>query len=121
MAIDVTVTDAAVEVDITGLDQVWALRRGLRLPIPSITSAKVVPTREAERHRGLRLPGTYWPGRIAAGTFLIDDRPGERAFWFVRRAGRVLVIETTDPRPRFVVLEHESCDDLAWWIGERIG
>lgn len=54
------------------------------------------------------------------GRFTVRDRKGERAFLSVYRDRELLAVETSVPRPRYVILQHPDRHDLAWWIGERV-
>lgn len=125
MAIDAVVNDSTLDVSLTGLDAVWGLRRRVSIPLDTVVSARVTPTASAKEQLGIRLHGTWFPGRLHAGTFLLADRPGPfrtrpRAFVFTRRASTVLEVHTTLNDPAVVLLEHPDAHDLAWFIGERI-
>jgi hypothetical protein len=86
-----------------GLVRFWALSRGVEVPIASVVDVGVsVP---GELPRGMRLPGTYLPGVMTAGTFRSG---GERALWMVGRNSTVLVIELTGERYRHLVLGVED-------------
>lgn len=88
-----------------GLMRVWALSTGLDCPITSIVDIGVGDTRELSR--GFRAPGTYLPGVMIAGTF--RARTGN-ALWLVGRQRRVLVIELTDEKWRYLILGVEDPD-----------
>jgi hypothetical protein len=59
-------TELAVR--LTLLEQFGALSRGPRVPIDAIADVRAVPSAWQEL-RGLRAPGTGWPGKIALGTW----------------------------------------------------
>ncbi|MCB0978844.1 MAG: hypothetical protein KDB02_15425 [Acidimicrobiales bacterium] len=86
-----------------GFMRVWALSRGIDCPTTSVVDVGVSATKDL--HRGRRLPGTYLPGVMTAGTFRSKDG---RALWLVGRHREVLVIELTDERYRFLVLGVED-------------
>lgn len=86
-----------------GLMRVWALSRGIDCPTASIVDIGVSATKEL--HRGARLPGTYLPGVMTAGTFRSRDG---RSLWIVGRHAEVLVIELTGERYRYLVLGVED-------------
>jgi hypothetical protein len=65
--------------------------------------------------------GAYLPGYVAAGWFLVPDRPGARQFCCVQRDRDVLVVDTDLERPTRLVLQHPDRARLAWWIAERVG
>ncbi|WP_067830683.1 hypothetical protein [Nocardia inohanensis] len=75
-----------------GWHKVWALKGRLVIPLSSVR--KVVADPEiAARPKGIRLPGTYIPRVITAGTYLHD---GKRWFWDVRDPAKAVVIDLTD-------------------------
>jgi hypothetical protein len=71
-----------------GWDRVWALKRELAVPLAHVRGVEPAP--EGLRPRGLRAPGSYWPGLIAAGTY---RRRTGKEFWSVRDRFRAIVVE----------------------------
>jgi len=59
---------AHLAVRLSLLEQFGALSRGPRVPLESVASVRAVPSAWSEL-RGLRAPGTGWPGKIALGTW----------------------------------------------------
>jgi len=86
--IQVTVSPDALLIEPEGLDVFWTVRRRVTIPIAAIESVRVVRRDQAPRP-GIRLPGTYFPGLIVAGSF---GTGANRAFWDVRRGQYVLLI-----------------------------
>jgi hypothetical protein len=82
-----------------GWHRLWSLRRRIEVPVTSVRSARVDPTRPL-RPRGPRMPGTYWSGRIAAGTYRWK---GYKAFWDVSNRQNVVTIELDVPEPAATV------------------
>lgn len=96
------VTGDHLDLWLDGWDAIWALRRHLEVPLAHVVAARVVPRAEA-LPAGIRLGGTWVPGRIAAGRFW---RPSAgRSFWSVRRAQEVLLVELRAHPYRRLVLE----------------
>ena len=111
MSVAVDVSGGEVAVRIGGIDRLWALTSGLRVPLDAVRGARVVDKRKAMAGASrLRLPGTYWPGVIRAGSYGFGDR---RELWCVRRADRVLVIELDGQRYRRVVVEVPDAERAA--------
>jgi hypothetical protein len=94
-------------VRVSGKDALYAMSRGMTIPLASIQGVAVVPAADVPR-TGMRLPGTSIPRVLRAGSF--GTQP-ERDFWLVRRAEELLVVdlrpggryrrlvlEVTDPR-----------------------
>ncbi|MCW3840667.1 hypothetical protein ONA70_11210 [Micromonospora yasonensis] len=92
MAVQVDVDPERLIVRLTGADRLWALSAGVRAPTAAVTGVRPVSRAEAyARGSGWRLPGTFWPGLIMAGTYL--SRTHGRSFWCVHRAEEVLLVE----------------------------
>jgi hypothetical protein len=89
-----------------GLMRVWALTKGIDVPVTSILDVGVHERRGLLRgFIGWRTPGTYLPGFMVAGTY---RSKGEKDLWMVGRARHVLVIELTGEAYRRVVVQVED-------------
>ncbi len=86
-----------------GLVRVWALSRGVELPITSVVDVGVSERKDLVL--GMRFPGTHLPGVLTAGTF---RSRGEKSLWMVGRNEKVLVIELTGEKYRHLVLGVED-------------
>jgi hypothetical protein len=120
MSVHLVVEDDAVDIRLTGLDAVAALRTHLRIAMDDVTGVHVVPTSEARRSVRWRVGGTAVPGLVMAGWYTQRERPGARQWWSTYRDDEVLVIDTRLERPSRVVVQHPDRHDLAWFIGERL-
>lgn len=98
MAVTVSVEGGDLAVRATGWDAVWALTRGVRVPLSAVRSVTVVPPKPALRAAGLRVMGTYVPRTVAAGRFW---RPRHRELWLARWPERVLAIDCARPPAGF--------------------
>lgn len=87
-----------------GLVRLWALSRGIDVPVTSISDVGVTSRREM-RVKGFRAPGTHLPGVMTAGTFRSRDG---KALWMAGRAKTLLVIELHDESYRHVVVQVED-------------
>jgi hypothetical protein len=85
----ITVSGDRLSVELTGWEPLWALKRRVDVPLASVVRVAAGPE-HARRPRGLRLPGSYFPGVIAAGTY---RGRGHSEFWSVRRPERAVVID----------------------------
>ncbi len=97
--IDVDVVAGEVVVTLTGLDQVFTLRRTVRVPLAAIIAVRPAPEMIDSRPVGMRMPGSFVPfrpGPLFAGTF--RERGGRRTFWALRRAkaDQILRIDLAD-------------------------
>ena len=97
----VTIEDDHLLIEVHGLDKLWALKSHLKIPLANVRGATVDPG-IAMDYQGWRGPGTYLPGVITAGTFHQD---GERIFWDVHDASKVVVIELDHESYRRLVIE----------------
>jgi len=88
-----------------GLVRLWALSKGVEVPVSSIVDVGVSPRNGLAR--GTRSPGTHLPGVMTAGTFRQLGR-GEKDLWMVGRNEHVLVIELTGEKYRHLVLGVED-------------
>ena len=100
-------------------DRLLCLRASVRVPLREIRAVRVVDRGELPRP-GLRLPGSYLPGVLTAGSYGVG---ADRSFWDIRRAERVLlvlcrpgaeyarlVLEVPDPEATALRLSHNLAD-----------
>jgi hypothetical protein len=119
MSVAVDVAGGEVAVRIGGIDRLWSLTSGVRVPLSGVRGAAVVDRRQAlASASALRLPGTSWPGVIRAGSYGLGAR---RELWCVHRADRVLVLELEGQRYRRVVVEVPDAERVARQINEFAG
>ena len=86
---EVELTRNALVIHVQGMDQLWALKSRLEIPLSHVVGAEVDPEIAREWHKGIRAGGTHVPGVITAGTFYQD---GERVFWDVHDPEKTVVI-----------------------------
>lgn len=99
-------------------DVLWTLRRGLTASLDQVETISAVPLASVP-HEGARLPGTYIPGVIRAGSYGIGAR---RDLWDVRCAERVLVVGLRPGAPyRRLVLQVAGVDDEAARLRLAVG
>jgi hypothetical protein len=102
---EVELTRNALVVHVRGMDQLWALKSRLEIPLAHVVGAEVDPEIAREWHKGIRAGGTHVPGVITAGTFYQD---GERVFWDVHDPDKTVVIHLKDERYTRLVIEVEN-------------
>src|SRR5690242_5812221 len=95
----VSVSDGKLIVAIKGWDQVWALKRRLVISLDHVTGIR---TGADEIATGIRIPGTYVPGIVTAGTFY--DK-GEKVFWAVHDSEKAIAIDLRCEEYSMLVLE----------------
>lgn len=97
-------------VKLSALEQLAAFRGDVRVPLSAITSVEVEPDPWGAL-RGIRAPGTGWPGVIAYG---VRRYSGGRDFAAVLRKGPALRIELDDSSPFARLLI--TIDDPEAWV-----
>jgi hypothetical protein len=95
------VDSGSLMVEVEGLHKLWAVKNRLKIPLTHVRTVAVDPD-TARNPVGLRLPGTWIPGVITAGSY---RRAGEWAFWDVRNPDKTIVIELSDERYTRLVVE----------------
>jgi hypothetical protein len=82
-------TDRELVVHLTAWETIWSLRRSFRVPLEQVRGA-TEDNGFGGRALGLRIPGTHFPGLIAAGTFI---KGGDKQFVYTLRRLQTIVIE----------------------------
>ena len=104
MTIYVTRDGDKILFDVKGLHKLWALKSCLEVPRTHIRGAR----RDAAAVRGWkgwRVPGTYVPGLITAGTFYLE---GKRIFWDVSDPAKAVVVTLDDEDYKQLIIEVED-------------
>lgn len=94
--VSVTVSDECLRVRLKGSDAVWALKRGLDVPLSAVSEVRVADDASpwlgaSRRELGLRLPGSAFPGVIAAGSYWSKSRGW--TFCCLHRGQRAVVVD----------------------------
>ena len=100
----VTISDGKLRVEVEGWDKLWALKSHLEIPLEHVKGVRLA---KDEKVKGIRAPGTYFPGIIAAGSF---HQIGKHVFWDVHHPERAIAIDLHDERYTTLVLEVEHPD-----------
>lgn len=96
-------------IGLRGMNKVWAMRSELVIPLESVREVRVDPLPQALT-AGLRLPGTWVPGLLVAGSY---RRPGFRSFLAVRHGRAALVLELEDHEYDRVVVDVDEPELVA--------
>ena len=115
---EVELTRDALVVHVQGMDQLWALKSRLEIPLAHVVDAECDPEIAREWHKGIRAGGTHVPGVITAGTFYRD---GERVFWDVHDPERAVMIQLRDERYARLVIQVENPHATAVAIQGALG
>jgi hypothetical protein len=100
--VDLTVVDGKLILHVQGLDELWALKSTLEIPLLHIAGVRVDPEIARGWRHGLRMPGTNIPGVITAGTFYQD---GKRVFWDVHHSDKTIVIDLRHEKYQQLIVE----------------
>jgi len=100
--VNVTLSSDRVVFEVEGLDQLWALRSRLEIPLTHITNVEIDPDQVGHWWHGWKLMGTEVPGLFAAGTFYYL---GELVFWDVRDPANTIVVSLNHERYKKLILE----------------
>src|SRR3712207_6687387 len=115
---EVELTEDALIVHVRGMDQLWALKSGLEIPLSHVVGAEVSAQEVQRWWQGLRTGGTHMPGVITAGTFYQE---GERVFWDVHDPQKTVVIQLRDERYARLVIGIEDPPATVAAIQEALG
>jgi hypothetical protein len=115
---EVELTRDALVVHVQGMDQLWALKSRLEIPLAHVVGAEVDPEIAREWHKGIGAGGTHVPGVVTAGTFYQE---GERVFWDVHDPEQTVVIQLRDERYARLVIEVENPHATAVAIQGALG
>ena len=102
---EVEITQVTLIVRVKGMDKLLTLKSRLEIPLSHILGAEADPQAASENPKGLRLPASYVPGVITAGTFYRD---GEWVFWDVHDPQNAIVIRLEDERYARLIIEVED-------------
>ncbi len=100
--VDLTVADGKLILHVKGIDQLWAFKSTLEIPLLHIEGVRADPEVAHGWRHGLRMPGTNLPGVITAGTFYQD---GKRVFWDVHNPDKTIVIDLLSEKYQQLIVE----------------
>jgi hypothetical protein len=100
--VDLSVADSKLVLHVEGMDQIFALKSTLQIPLEHIAGIRADPEVARGWFHGFRMPGTQIPGVITAGTFYLHE---QRVFWDVHHPENTVVIELQDERYNELIVE----------------
>lgn len=100
--VDLSITDGKLILHVEGLDELWAFKSNLEIPLLHVAGVRADPEIAQGWFHGLKMPGTNLPGVITAGTFYQD---GKRIFWDVHHAEKTIVIDLLHEKYRQLIVE----------------
>lgn len=115
-----------LRIELEGKEQIWALKSKIDIPKEHILFVEWREVFDEWKKYELRLPGTYAPGLIAAGSFWTEE--GWDFMYITKPKGftnplvkHVLVIETDLKKYRRVILsiDHAEASKVLTWMNRR--
>jgi hypothetical protein len=94
----VSVTEGEVIIEVQGWDKLWSLKSRLEIPLEHVVDVRLAD----EPIEGIRAPGTYIPGVITAGTFVLQ---GNCVFWDVHDPADAIAIDLRDESYSKLIIE----------------
>jgi len=102
---DVELSSNALHVNVIGVDKILALRSHLEIPLTNVLGAAPLDAQTKADLRGsLRVPGTYVPGVIIAGSYYQWGKK-EWMFWDVAHPENAIVISLDHEKFTRLVIE----------------
>ncbi len=104
--IELTKNDLIVRMQ--GIDKILAIKNQVQVPLKHIVGVwmGIDEETQAEFKHSIRLPGSYMPGIVIAGTFVVK---GKKMFWNVHHdKNKVITIKVADDKYIKLVLQVED-------------
>lgn len=114
--IKVTIHNKDITLTVEGLHKLWALKSEMVIPIEQIVGARL-NCNEVTMPEGWRLPGTYIPELITAGTYRAH---GDKVFWDVVHQEKSIIIDLCKNEYKQLILEVENPETVVAEINSRI-
>ncbi|MEB3830809.1 hypothetical protein [Phormidium sp. CCY1219] len=102
------------QIELDFWEQLLAFNLENKFDIPLSHIAKITAEEPPSHWAEIRVPGTYFPGLIKAGTYYT---PRGKEFWFVTRDKDYLVLELREEPYQKMVF---TVDDNQYWIDKII-
>ena len=113
MTVEARIEGDVLVVEITERDRFWCMSNGQRIARSDIVAARVATWTEVRAELGWRVGGTYVPGRVAAGWYLIKKRKGCRQLLAVfRDRSSLLMVDTRLKKPARLVIATPAAAQL---------
>lgn len=106
--VTLTATDDAFLFDIKRGHKIWALKSKINIPKENLVQA-YQDKAELNNWSGFRIPGTYIPYIITAGTFY---RKGNRNFWDMMNKKNTIIVELKNNYYNKLYIEVENPKEM---------
>jgi hypothetical protein len=105
--IEISKQDNRFIFEVKGMHKLWAFKSQLEIPAEHIIDAHQ-DFSEISEWRGLKMPGTYVPYLITAGTFYVN---GTKIFWDVVNKEKSIIVNVKDENYQQLIIEVENPED----------
>ena len=113
--VTLTVTDKEFIFNIIGWHKIWAMRSKINIPKENIIQA-YQNEEELKSWSGWRIPGTFIPYLITAGTFY---RKGNRNFWDLMNTKKTIIVELKDNFYNKLYIEVENPEKILQLLNSK--
>jgi hypothetical protein len=90
--------------EVKGMHKLWSFKSEITIPAGHITAA-YQNTKSLTEWEGWRMPGTFIPSVIVAGTFYKDH---EKDFWDTTNINKCIIVELKDEQYNKLIIEVED-------------
>ena len=115
--VDLSMAEGKLILHVRGIDQLWALKSSLEIPLQHIAGVRADPSVAHGWWHGFKMPGTQIPGVITAGTFWQN---GKQVFWDVHNPDNTIVIDLHDERYNQLIVEVADPNAAVQMIGSML-
>ena len=103
--VDVSIDNTLVVFTVKGLDQFWAMKREIRVPLNHIAGMREEASPSIGWFDGFKLMGSSFPNRFRAGTYYQN---GGKVFWDARQGEKVLVVDLREENYKKLIVAVDS-------------
>lgn len=101
--VEISIEDTTLHINIKGWDVLFSLKSHLQVAVKNIKDARIDAEKARSWPEGLRLPGSFLPGVITAGSYY-ELGAGKWEFWDVHNPESSIVIELeNEPYERLII------------------
>jgi hypothetical protein len=106
------ISENRLKINLDAWERVWAFYFNADLEVPLNHITRVTTEEPHSSWMDVRLPGTFLPGVIKAGTYYTGEG---REFWYATRGGKYLTLELENEFYKKIVL---TIDDHQRWADQ---
>lgn len=115
--VKVTATDEHFIFNVQGMHKLWSFKDTIKVPKEHIVKAHN-DRRAIPLWKGLRMPGTFVPFVITAGTYY---KRGTKNFWDIVKERNAIVVELKDEKYRNLFIEVENPEETLTLLNGKNG